>query len=136
VPASYWSIAFEQAENGSANGRVNVRPEEIVPDIDLTNMVLPLLPDGSPGVLQQGILDPVTNSTVAKLPIYVQFWCDVQGDEFFLLVNRATIAQDQSTWDFTQQDIDLPFSNIYGTGNGEHPEFPHTGIFYQFGQTP
>lgn len=136
IPAAFRPVAFEQAEAGTANGRINVRPEEIVPDFAIANTVLPLLPDGTPMTLQQGVLDPAGNSTTAKSPIFVPVWFDAEGDEMFILVNRAAIVEGEENWDFDAQDIDRPFSNVYGTDFGEHPNFPRIGIYVQFGTTP
>lgn len=132
IPASWSSILFIQAEVASANGRSNLRVEEIVvPDSSLINLVRPLLPDGTEGVVQQGILDPATNPIAAPVPLFTEFWTDAGGDELLVYVVRSDPAAD---WDFT--GTDLGFSNIYGTGNGTHAVFPESGVYMVTGTNP
>jgi hypothetical protein len=136
-PAAWRDVGFEQAEVLTENGKLVLRPEEIVVGRGgIINIFQPLLPDGSSGVLQQGVLDPVTNPTAAPVPIFLPFWFDAEGDEIIILATREDVVQPNVNWDFTANDADLAFSNIYGTGAGAHANFPDLGIYMQTGTTP
>lgn len=135
-PASWRDVGFEQPEVLLENGKLVLRPEEIVVGRGgIINIGRPLLQDGKQGVLQQGVLDPATNPLAATVPLFLPFWFDAEGDEIIILATREDIAQ-PPTWDFTDPDADLGFSNIYGTGNGSHDNFPDLGIYVQTGTTP
>jgi hypothetical protein len=141
IPAGWHVIAYEQPEPTSSAGNLVVRVEKITPKIDsLFEFAQPLLSDGSPGVLQQGVLDPVALgalSAAAKMPLFLPFWTDAEGDELIILANRETIPlAPPNTWDFVAADQDFEFSNIYGTGNGNHEPFRDVGIYVQTGTTP
>jgi hypothetical protein len=151
LPASWHVIAYEQTEPSLGAGELVVRSEKITPKIDsLLDYVQPLLPDGSEGVIQQGVIDPATlgaADAAARMPIFVPFWTDAEGDELIILANRETVsAAPNDVWDFTAPADtatpptglggDLAFSNIYGTGNGTHPIFRDLGIYLQTGTAP
>lgn len=73
----------------------------------------PLAPDGSNGVVQQGILDPGVAPGAAGDPIFTPFAMPAYGDELIVL---AYPPSNLGNWDFAGSD--LAFSYIYGTGNG------------------
>jgi len=146
IPASWHVIAYEQGEPVTGSGNLVVRIETITPRLDdLNQFVAPLLANGQPGVIQQGVLDP-SLSGGNGMPLFVPFWTDAEGDELIILANRAsTNATDPlDVWDFTQANTDLDvgelgdlaFSNIYGTGNGRHEPYRDIGIYMQTGTTP
>jgi len=136
-PAFFKDIGFEAALMAASNGQLRLRPEEIILDAaSLLNLGLPLLSDGGTGVLQQGVLDPETNPIAAPIPLFLPFWFDAEGDEIIILATRTDLSDPSDTWDFATTEADLPFSNIYGTGNGTHPNFPDLGIYVQTGTTP
>jgi hypothetical protein len=133
VPALWHVIAHEEVEPTVGPTDLRVRVETITPRLDaLTEFIQPLLPDGQKGVIQQGVLDPATSGG-AQMPIFVPFWTDAMADELLILVNRADSTD---PWDFTAEDEDLAFSNVYGTGNGRHPAFRDVGIYLQTGTNP
>jgi hypothetical protein len=136
-PAFWKNVGFEQPEVAAENGKLVLRPEEIiVPASSLLNLGRPLLPNGVQGVLQQGVLDPATNPIAAGIPLFLPFWFDADGDEIIILATRTELDVPTSEWDFSSAEADLPFSNIYGTGDGTHPRFPDLGIYLQVGTTP
>lgn len=141
IPASWHVVAYQQSEPTTGAGDLHLRMETITPRLDLvTDFEQPLLPDGQPGVLQQGILDPQSLGAArnaANVPIFVPFWTDAEGDELIILANR-TDWQDTAApaWDFTDPAKDLAFSNVYGTGDGRHESFRDLGIYMQTGTTP
>jgi hypothetical protein len=97
----------------------------------------PFLPPGSPaatGIYQQGVLDPATaGAQSAGDPIFQPLWMDAAGDELIVLV---TPQDTTGNWDFTNVAEDLPFSNIYGDGNGAHAIFRDVGIYLFTGTNP
>lgn len=133
LPASWHVVAYEQSEPTTGPGESRLRIEKITPELDtLTEFIQPLLPDGKSGVIQQGVFDPATSGG-AQMPDFVPFWTDAEGDELFMLVTRRDPS---GVWDFTDPDLDLAFSNVYGTGNGAHPVFRDVGIYVQTGTNP
>lgn len=135
IPASWHVVAHEELEPTIGSSTLNVRVEDIVPRIDdITEFVAPLLPNGATGVVEQGVADPASLSG-ATMPIFVPFWTDAEADELIIFAQRVGATTDD-TWDFTDPDADLAFSNIYGTGNGTHPSFRDIGIYLQTGTNP
>lgn len=136
LPASWHDVAYEQAEPVTGAGESQLRIEKVTPLLDsLTDFVRPLLPGGSQGTVQQGILDP-TSDPGASMPIFVPFWTDAEGDDLIILATRQTIPE-EGTWDFTQDTEDRPFSNVYGNDNGERQApLRDSGIYLQTGTNP
>lgn len=133
LPASWHIVAYEQSEPALGPGESHLRIEKITPDIDsLTSLIQPILPNGRPGVIQQGVFDPATSGG-AEMPVFLPFWTDAEGDELFMLVTRQDTTD---AWDFTDPAKDLAFSNVYGTGDGAHPIFRDVGIYVQTGTNP
>jgi hypothetical protein len=143
LPASWHVVAYQQTEPPGGNAaNLVARIEMITPNIsDFRQFAPPILPDGQIGVIQQGVTDPFTASG-GQMPIYVPFETDAAGDELIILANRSdafpTMGPLAAPWDFTSNSPtgDLPFSNIYGTGNGAHPAFRDIGIYLQTGTAP
>lgn len=130
VPAAYHVVGFEATEPTSGPGEITIRVEKVTPVIDGESLELPLAPNGEDGVLEQGVISPDTVGDGS--PSYVPFWTDVEGDELIILARR-TDAGEEDTWDFA--GADAAFSNLYGTGNGDHPVYPVVGILMQTGTT-
>jgi len=153
LPSALKTIAYEQAEPSAdpevnANGSINLRGELVTPCGGSSDSSLwqgPLLPtaDSPPnvGLTGQGVLpqlqDPSStlNEGVPGGPIYHPYWFDAEGDEMMIFARRATPAAFAVPWDFTDNTLDLGFSNIYGTNNGARPPIPSVGI-YVFTGTP
>lgn len=96
-----------------------------------------LLPDGSSGIIQQGVLDPNVIPTFASGgAIFQSLWLDAAGDELIILAEAARSHDAPAAWDFTDAALDLPFSDIYGTGNGTHAIYPDVGIYVFSGSNP
>jgi hypothetical protein len=141
IPAGWHVIAYEQPEPAQSAGNLVIRVEKITPKIDsLFEYAQPLLSNGAQGVLQQGVVDPASLGALApaaRMPLFLPFWTDAEGDELIILVNRETQPQSPpNTWDFVTPDEDFEFSNIYGTGNGTHEPFRDVGIYLQTGTAP
>lgn len=139
IPASWHVIAYEDAAPASGTGNLVIRREKITPRLDtVSDLAQPLLPDGTDGVIQQGVLDPASlgvDSQIALMPMFMPFWTDAEGDELIIIANRETVEA-EGTWDFTDPGEDLAFSNVYGTGNGTHAIYPQLGIYVQTGTNP
>jgi len=145
IPASWHVVAYQQTEPLTGAGSLVVRIEDIIPRLDsVADFVQPLLPDGQPGVIQQGVLDP-TATGGGQMPIFAPFWTDAEGDELLILAKRVgATALPGDVWDFTSgyngvsppPQGDLAFSNIYGTGDGRHESFRDLGIYMQTGTMP
>jgi len=133
IPAAAQLEAFEQTEPGGATdpGVLNLRQQIFTPRSGLA-WPTPLLPTLNLAALQQGTYDPNVSLAIANEPIFNPFWFDAEGDEIIILVRRTD--QGAGVWDFTSTD--LAFSNIYGTGNGDHAEIPDLGIFIMTGANP
>jgi hypothetical protein len=117
LPASWHVIAYEQTEPATGAGNLVIRVEQITPTMD-------------PATLG-------ADSGAASMPIFMPFWTDAEGDELIILATRTNATTDPAdVWDFTSPDLDLAFSNIYGTGNGTHPLLRDLGIYMQTGTTP
>jgi len=136
APALWHAIGYEQGEPLSGPGLLNLRMETVTPIIQLGSP--PLLQDGSFGAIEQGVYDPAAfgpGSSVPLMPTYMPFWTDAAGDELIILASRAAASSDVA-WDFSDPAADRPFSDIYGTGAGSHPERPSIGITMQTGTSP
>ena len=96
--------------------------------------VEPLIPGMPPksATIQQGVLDPAIDPTIAKDPLFNAYSFQCQGDEMIILATK----RNKNDWDFTDPAEDLPFSNVYGNGNGMHAPFDQLGIYYLTGATP
>lgn len=141
LPASWHVIAYEQTEPVTGAGSLVVRVEDITPRMDsIAQFIQPLLPNGRPGVIQQGVMDPASlgaDSGAPLMPTFLPFWTDAEGDELIVLATRFGGTTDPADlWDFTDPALDLAFSNIYGDGDGRHARFRDIGIYLQTGTTP
>lgn len=139
IPAAWHVSAFEQTEPVAGNGSIHMRVEEVVPrEIfdpagTVNNLIPPLLPGGGIGIVQQGVLNPTTAGPASFAPGFVAFDTEAQGNELLIFANRFDPTSD---WDFTSAALDLPFGNVFGTGNGAHAEFPNNGIYVVTGSAP
>ena len=144
LPAAFGISAFEEVEPATGNGEVRLRVEDIVPtDIFephgvLDNLIPPLMPDVpfGVGIVQQGILDPLEAGIASLAPGFVVFDTEAQADELLIFANRKDPTAGDGNWDFTNQDLDLPFGNVFGTANGEHPVYRNNGILIMTGSAP
>jgi len=136
LPGSWHVIAHEESETSGQPTKLNIRQEELIPQLDsLAEFVQPLTPGGIPAVIQQGVADLPPNGAI--MPIFVPFWTDAEADEIIILARRVGATADANdVWDFTDPAKDLAFSNIYGTGNGTHQMFRDVGIYLQTGSNP
>lgn len=143
IPAASDVVIYEQAEPANpfepAVQRVYTQTYTVGPGITpATEGTNVLLPDGSQGIYQQGVLDPGAGGLGelgSGAALFQPLWMDAMGDELIIVATRADPGQDP-TWDFTDATKDLPFSDIYGTGNGSHPAYPDLGIYVFTGSNP
>jgi hypothetical protein len=128
VPCATRSVVVEQAEvAGDATQVQNLRRE----DIDVRTQVaafidLPLLPDGTSGHLQQGVLDPAQNGTPSYGAQFLPFRFTAEGDE--LLITATRVDQELGDWDFETDGADIGLSSLYGGGT-----YPGIGIYLFIG---
>jgi hypothetical protein len=132
IPAARQVLSFTQAEPALdlAPGNINLRNLLWTPQGGGT--IEPLLPGLPPptGTIQQGVLDPAIDPGIAKDPIFSAFKIQCQGDEMMILATKRTT----NPWDFAGEDF--PFSNVYGSANGQHKPFDQLGIYYFPGAGP
>jgi len=137
LPAAIRSVVYEMANPGAlANAVQDLRVETVVPKLNFPAIQPPLLPDGTAAALQQGVLDPGVFGPQATNPLYMPFWTDTEGDEMMIFATREDVTAPGATWDFTDSASDLPFSDVYGTGNGTHAILPDAGILITQGTNP
>lgn len=135
LPAAWHNVAYQQAEPAEGPGDLHLREEILTPILDLdSEFTPPLLPSGDAAAIQQGILAPSLTAGNSRMPMYQPFWTTAAADELIVLVKRTVIAEDAPNWDFT--GVDLPFSNLFGTGNGTHEPYKTVGLYLQTGTTP
>jgi hypothetical protein len=132
IPAACDVVMYEQAEPAAFGSGVMRVVNQSYRIGDGGGQVEPLLPSGGIGIFQQGVLDPNTATPQgASDPIFQPIWMDAMGDELIILAKPQNVA---GNWDFA--GTDLPFSNIYGTGNAAHAAFPDVGIYVFTGTNP
>jgi hypothetical protein len=134
IPASRDVVIYEQTEPATFGPGVMRVVNQSYRIGDGGQAVAPLLASGGgvTGIYQQGVLDPATAGALeAGSPIFQELWMDAMGDELMIIV---TPQDDTGNWDFAGSD--LPFSNIFGTGNGAHEVFPDIGIYIFTGTNP
>jgi len=134
VPCANDSIIYEQPEPATLFDPGIARTLKQVYEIgEAAGSFNPFTPTGTEAIFQQGVLDPaVVGTQVAGDPIFTPLWTDVMGDELLITVTRD--VDDGANWDFA--GVDLPFSNIYGDGNGTHGLYPQVGIYIFTGTNP
>lgn len=87
---------------------------------------LPLVAVGVNGVLGQGVYDPNNVGDKARQPeYYPPEIVQARGDELGIAVRRVNLLS-STTWDF--DGVDAPFSNYFGTGQGNHEIYHHLGV--------
>jgi hypothetical protein len=124
VPAVWNSIVYIQDEPvlPSLHAVQHLRAEDIQPGA--TRDGPPIMPDGSTGVLQQGILP-------STAPGYTQPWFTVHemqaiGDELLIAITRA--AGSDPNWDFA--GVDAPIAAFLGS------DTPDLGAYVSSGVSP
>lgn len=131
IPGGVAGIQFPADEvAGFAQAVINVRDAQYAPIA--SGIQAPVAPDGTNGVVQQGILDPAIAPGAAGDPIFSLFSLPALGDELIVL---AFPPSNVGNWDFAGSD--LAFSFIYGTNNGARPvPLESTGIYVLSGTNP
>jgi hypothetical protein len=102
IPAANQSVVYVQSEPAAALTRAvqNARAEDI--NFGSSNLPLPLLPDGSTGVMQQGVYNPAL-VTDANQPGFELHEFSGTGDELLIGISRSTGAV--ANWTFDGADI-------------------------------
>jgi hypothetical protein len=129
IPSATRTVVVEQTEvSGNLEQNQRLRRERIdVVSTFLDSTILPLLPDGTDGVHQQGVLDPAQFATaflqrIAKSSLFMTFEFRCEADELLIDATREDAYQDTPTpddWTFEgAAAVDAPFSNLYGTNVG------------------
>lgn len=140
IPAAIDTVIYEQSEPVGLYGtRAVQRAYEQTYEVafGFENGTEVILPDGSRGIFQQGVLDPgFAGALGAGAAMFTPLWMDAAGDELIVLARRTNRPDPDNGWDFTQATQDLPFSDIYGTGNGIHDPYPDVGIYIFTGTNP
>lgn len=129
VPSSTRTVVVEQTEStGSLEQTQNLRRERIDAVTTYTDSTyLPLLPNGTAGVHQQGVLDPAQFATaalerIAGSSLFQTFEFRCEGDELLIDATRNDAYDtdpEPTDWTFLGDDApDAGFSNVYGTNVG------------------
>lgn len=125
IPAANNTTTYIQPEPAGALARAiqNVRSEDL--NFGAVNNLSPLLPDGSTGVIQQGLADPVAIPS-AIAPFYQVHEIQVLGDELLISVLRDDSVE--ANWDFTGT-ADALFNTLFSAGND-------IGVYVTVGTAP
>ena len=104
VPASNQTVVYVEAEPALSLDRAvqNARSEDV--NFGSDNLPLPLLPDASTGVMQQGVYDPAVVASATQ-PGFQQHELSASADELLIGVSRSTAAV--SNWTFDGADVGL-----------------------------
>lgn len=133
VPAIHQAVVYNQPEPTGATARSiqNIRIEDVSPRAE-ENLSLPLLPGGTPGIYQQGLLDPATSPGLAPFPLFIVHEVEAVGDEMILGVYRSSDNGAHPNWEFTTPPkVDIEFSILFGNGSGQ--VFPDIGVYVSTG---
>lgn len=138
IPAAAHGSVYNQAEPATPPIDVgvvqNIRTEDITARGRAygagTGTDLPLIPAGTPGAFEQGILP--TTLFQAPRPIYDVFEVMAAGDELMLGLHRDQTGA--ANWDFAVGGIDQIVSTFLGTGTGR--AFPDVGVYVMIGVAP
>jgi hypothetical protein len=128
IPAAYHSIIVNQAEPAGVGVMTqNVRIEQFRPEPAAAGTdLLPLLPGGGPGILQQGLLDPAAfGPNTPFKPLYLPVEVAAVGDQLMI----GALRDSGGNWDFA--GIDLTFANLFGSASGR--TFPDIGLYVETG---
>ena len=133
LPAAMQGLAYEQPEPAGdlVNGLVNVRGQLWTTDGALWNA--PLTPNGTTGVITQGIFPEILGGDAGQGPVFFPLWFDAEGNEMIIFAQRRDIVMGQ-TWDFG--GADRAFSNTYGTDDGARAPLDTVGIYVFTGANP
>jgi hypothetical protein len=131
-PAAYQGVVYQQPEPVGAMPGVAARSvgnfyaEDIAPIVGRVDA--PLLPGGTKGDVQQGVLNPGVAGDPARMPTAKVHELQVLGDEFILAVWRP-VTEAAPTWDFTvlPPATDVLMSQFFGTGSGA--AIPGLGVY-------
>lgn len=137
-PAANDTVIITQAEASGQLAQVNnLRREQVEYDIasvDAGN--LPLLPNGTEGVHQQGVVDPAiyTNPNSAGLAFFAPRIVPCLGNQMLITATRA--IDTNPNWAFS--GVDNAFSNVYGVNviGPQHPLIEKLGIYVYTGTAP
>jgi hypothetical protein len=131
IPASTQSIVYTQAEPADPNARVvqAIHPESYTGADSSSGLEqLPLIPNGTNGYYEQGVLDPNISAT-AGVPTYFLHEMQAMGDELLIGMRRQQ-DQDPDEWDFSDPvSADGPFAGLLDSS-------PDIGIFIMTGSSP
>lgn len=150
VPASWHTIPYAEAEPspppapGSladnkryiAKLRIDDFSSRVQVNTPVTGggLLLPLLPDGTNGAYQQGVMDPASLLGAlgnAESPGAMTIEMQCAGDELLVGVYRDDPGG-APTWDFAGNDVYLS----YALGNGSGEALPDLGVKVSFGIAP
>lgn len=135
MPASTSVVAYEQTEPVSvaSPALAKVYQERLV--VVSAMQVFggrPLLPDGTPAVIQQGVYNPAVSPGRAWQATQVPLFMDCKGDELIILVRKAEILGGvPNPWDFGT--VDVAFLETYGSAPVNYPDL---GIYVSVGSNP
>jgi hypothetical protein len=139
IPAAVNQIAYTQtppAFNPDTTTALNV--DIVSPHYNVINQ--PLLPDGSSGQYQQGILPSTSGAMPPYVPSYVPYEIQCEGDELLIGVTRNAVAdegakENKPTWGFGDNEPDRYISDLFGSGVNVGP-FVDIGVYVSAGSAP
>lgn len=139
IPAAVNQIAYTQLPPGPGSSNPNATTTALNSDTVSPNYiarVLPLLPDGTSGQYQQGILPATSVAIPPYAPAYVPYEIQCEGDELLIGVTREVVADvggfSEANWNFTTPDQYL--SELFGNGTGT--SYPDIGVYVSAGSAP
>lgn len=135
LPACAHSVAYQQPQPAAQRNAENFVINDRIVITGNPNLPFALDAAGAATVTQQGILsDPIYGPQA----IFRPRWVKAEGDDMIIYANRLDPDTPSNTWDFEAPTADQPFSNIFGTNNGQRPasETRNIGIYVLAGNTP
>lgn len=129
IPAAAQSVVYNQSEPVvTLAPAVATSYAEAIKFNFSVNMLPPLLPDGSYGAMEQGIID--VNGPGEAITTTYQVWeLQAFGDELLIGLQRAG-----DKWDFAEGKIDNQLSVVLGNGSGKL--YPDVGVYAMVGTAP
>lgn len=142
IPAASNPIIYTQTQSSPTGQDITSALATDVAASTAINRTLPLLPDGTLGYFQQGVLNPATwGASGAGSVLYIPYEVQAQGDELLIGVSRSATADSpvqnpdtEIAWGFAAGEVDARFSDMFGVGSGS--AYEDVGVYVLAGSAP